>query len=159
MNVSTENEMTTPMTLPDEIKSLRVLMVDDDEFMLDILKLELSHWGIENVTRANSGTEALVQVAGAVEPFQLLFCDLLMPEMDGIECLRHVSDLNYEGGVILLSGADRRLLDTVGNLLKEQKLNYVGTLEKPVDQALLYALLKKLSGAVPKTQIQSPLGH
>jgi EAL domain-containing protein (putative c-di-GMP-specific phosphodiesterase class I)/ActR/RegA family two-component response regulator len=157
MNVSTENEMTTPMTLPDEIKSLRVLLVDDDEFMLDIIEEVLSQWGIENISRANSGTEALAQVAGAVEQFQLLFCDLQMPEMDGIECLRHVSDLNYEGAVILLSGADARLLDTVGNLLKEHKLNYVGALEKPIDQALLYALLKKLSGAVPKTQLQSPL--
>ncbi|MBA6327905.1 EAL domain-containing response regulator [Colwellia sp. MB02u-6] len=157
MNVSTENEMTTPMSLPDEIKSLRVLLVDDDEFMLDIIEEVLSQWGIENISRANSGTEALAQVAGAVEQFQLLFCDLQMPEMDGIECLRHVSDLNYEGAVILLSGANARLLDTVGNLLMEHKLNYVGALEKPIDQALLYALLKKLSGAVPKTQIQSPL--
>jgi EAL domain-containing protein (putative c-di-GMP-specific phosphodiesterase class I)/ActR/RegA family two-component response regulator len=157
MNVLTENEMTTLMTLSDEIKSLRVLLVDDDEFMLDILEEVLSHWGIDNITRANSGTEALAQVAGAVEQFQLLFCDLQMPEMDGIECLRHVSALNYKGVVILLSGADARLLDTVGNLLKEHKLNYVGALEKPIDEVLLYALLMKLNSAVPKKKIQGPL--
>jgi EAL domain-containing protein (putative c-di-GMP-specific phosphodiesterase class I) len=56
-----------------------------------------------------------------------------------------------------LSGADARLLDAVGNLLKVHKLNYVGALGKLIDEALLYALLTTLSGAVPKTQIQSPL--
>jgi EAL domain-containing protein (putative c-di-GMP-specific phosphodiesterase class I)/CheY-like chemotaxis protein len=157
MNIPTENEMTTPMILSDEIKSLRVMLVDDDDFMLDILEEVLSQWGIENISRANSAAEALAQVAGAVEPFQLLFCDLKMPTMDGIECVRHMSDLNYEGAIILMSGADVRLLDSVGNLLKEHKLNYGGALEKPIDQALLYALLKKLSGALPKTQLQSPL--
>jgi CheY-like chemotaxis protein len=96
MNVLTENEMTTPMTLPDAIKSLRFLLVDDREFMLDILEEMLSLWGIENIIRAYNGAEASAQVAGAVEQFQLAFCDLQIPEMDGIECTRHLSDFNYE---------------------------------------------------------------
>jgi EAL domain-containing protein (putative c-di-GMP-specific phosphodiesterase class I)/ActR/RegA family two-component response regulator len=157
MNILDENEMDKPMTLPDTIKSLRLLLVDDDEFMLDILEELLSQLGIDNITRANNGAEALAYIEGAVEPFQLLFCDLQMPEMDGIECLRHVSKLNYEGGIILLSGADARLLDTVGNLSKQHRLNYVGSIEKPIDEALLFALLMKLSVTVRKTELQSPL--
>jgi EAL domain-containing protein (putative c-di-GMP-specific phosphodiesterase class I) len=77
--------------------------------------------------------------------------------MDGIEYFRHLSDLNYEGTIILLSGSDARLLDSVGNLLMEHKLNYSGALQKPIDEVLLSALLTKLSGAVPQAKLQSPL--
>jgi EAL domain-containing protein (putative c-di-GMP-specific phosphodiesterase class I)/ActR/RegA family two-component response regulator len=135
--------MTVTVILPESLKSQRVLLVDDDDFMLDLIEETLRQLGIENLSRATSGTEALAQIDALSEPLQLIICDLNMPEMDGIELVRHLSSRNYDGGVILLSGSDARLLDTVGNLLREHKLNFLGALEKPLDVAALVAVMMK----------------
>ena len=142
--------MTVNVILPESLKSLRVLLVDDDDFMLDLIEETLRQLGIESLSRATNGTEALAQIDAASEPVQLLICDLNMPNMDGIECLRHLSARNYDGGVILLSGSDTRLLKAVGDLLREHKLNFVGALEKPIDVAALVAAMMKLLDAAPK---------
>jgi EAL domain-containing protein (putative c-di-GMP-specific phosphodiesterase class I)/ActR/RegA family two-component response regulator len=142
--------MKLTVMLPESLKSLRVLLVDDDDFMLDLIEETLRQLGIEKLSRATSGTEALAQIDAASEPLQLIICDLNMPEMDGIELLRHLPSRNYDGGVILLSGSDARLLDSVGNLLKVHKLNFLGALEKPIDVALLVAAMMKLNDAAPK---------
>jgi EAL domain-containing protein (putative c-di-GMP-specific phosphodiesterase class I)/ActR/RegA family two-component response regulator len=142
--------MKVTVMLPESLKSLRVLLVDDDDFLLDLIEETLRQLGIENLSRATSGTQALAQIDAASEPLQLIICDLNMPEMDGIELVRHLSTRNYDGGVLLLSGSDARLLQTVGNLLREHKLNFLGALEKPIDVALLVAAMMKLNDAAPK---------
>lgn len=142
--------MTTPTALPEALKSLRVLLVDDDEFILDIVEELLRQLGIASVRRAHSGNEALALIEAAAEPPQLLICDLNMQGMDGIECIRYLSARRFEGAIILLSGSDNRLLDTVGNLVREHKLHFLGALGKPIDEAALLVALMKLASAVPK---------
>jgi EAL domain-containing protein (putative c-di-GMP-specific phosphodiesterase class I)/ActR/RegA family two-component response regulator len=139
--------MTTNTTLPIKFKSLRVLLVDDDDFMLDVVDEMLRQIGIEKSVRCLSSMEALTHIKNAPEPAQLMICDLNMPGMDGIECMRHLSELNFQGGVIVLSGSDERLLSTVGNLLLEHNLNYLGSLKKPVDKEALISLMLKLTDA------------
>lgn len=132
-------------TLPGRLKSLRVLLVDDDVFMLDVVEEMLHQLGVEIIIRANSGAEALKLVEAAHLQFQLIISDLDMPDIDGIQLVRHLSELRFDGSLIILSGSDTRLLDTVGNLLREHKLNYLGALQKPVDQDELLAQIMKIS--------------
>ena len=141
--------MTTPMALPDALKSLRVLLVDDDEFILDIVEELLGQLGIARLCRAHDGNEALALIEAAAEPLQLLICDLEMWGMDGIECIRHLSERRFQGAILLLSGSDNRMLDTVGNLVREHKLRFLGALAKPIDEAALLGALMKLADAVP----------
>mgnify|MGYP006090773917 CR=1 FL=1 len=132
-------------TLSDRFKSLRVLLVDDDDFMLDVVEELLRQIGVEKNGRCQSGIEALAYIENVSEPVELMICDLSMPGMDGIECMRHLSGLNFKGGIIVLSGSDERLLGTVGNLLIEHHLNFVGSLKKPVDKEALAALIATLT--------------
>ena len=141
--------MTTPSALPDALKSLRVLLVDDDEFILDIVEELLGQLGIASLCRAHDGNEALALIEAAAEPLQLLICDLEMWGMDGIECIRHLSERRFQGAILLLSGSDNRMLDTVGNLVREHKLRFLGALAKPIDEAALLGALMKLADAVP----------
>lgn len=62
--------------------SIRVLAVDDDPAALDLIDAALQPEGFD-VVRATGGREAIDRAA--VEPFDLVVCDLLMPDLDGFD--------------------------------------------------------------------------
>ncbi len=136
--------------LSDKLEFLRVLLVDDDEFVLDFVEDMLHGLGVKSVSRSLDGNAALAAVDGAIRPLQLLICDLNMPGMDGIEFLRHLADRGFEGGVILSSGSDKRVIKTVESLVQAHKLRFLGTLQKPVEEAALLAALINFTGLEPK---------
>jgi len=125
-----------------ERKSLKVLVVDDDEFMLDLILAALNGLGIDNVETAANGEEALLH--NGRQPVDVIFCDLNMPEMDGIEFLRHLSDQRFEGGIALISGENPRILESAEKLAKAHDLNILGALKKPLDRESLLEVLGKL---------------
>jgi len=63
----------------------KILLVDDEYFLLEILKDRLEFHGYETVTASN-GKEG-VEKAVAEKP-DLIFMDIMMPEMDGLEATR-----------------------------------------------------------------------
>ncbi len=62
----------------------RILVVEDDWDILEVLKLMLEYEGHQVVT-AKHGREALAAAAAASKPFDLVVLDMSMPEMSGIE--------------------------------------------------------------------------
>ena len=64
-----------------------------------------------------------------------------MPGMDGVEFLRHLSELAYQGNIILISGEDTRLLRSAENIARDRSLNILGALEKPITIPPLTELL------------------
>ena len=58
--------------------------------------------------------------------------DLGMPGMDGVELLRFLADQRYRGPVLIVSGFDRRVLESAFRLGEALGLNMAGPLEKPV---------------------------
>jgi len=142
--------MNCPNDLPESVKALRIMMVDDDEFMLSFVEEILQDLGVTHLTRAVDGHTALASIDGAVELQQLLICDLNMPGMDGIEFFRHLAGRRYEGGVILSSSSDRNLLKSVELLLEAHGLMFLGTLQKPATKEYLVSLLLRFIEIAPK---------
>lgn len=62
----------------------RILVVEDDWDVLEVLKLMLEYEGHQVVT-AKHGRDALAAAASASKPFDLVVLDISMPEMSGIE--------------------------------------------------------------------------
>jgi len=110
----------------------RVFVVDDDEFLGELLEEQLRALGVEHVGRALDGARALASIATADEAWDLLVCDLDMPGMDGIEFARHLAQRAFRGGLMLTSGADLRLAETVGHLVQRHRLRFVGAFHKPL---------------------------
>jgi DNA-binding response OmpR family regulator len=67
--------------------SKRVLIIDDEEIIRKFLKINLIKWGYE-VKEAADGIEALKQLDH--DNYDLLICDILMPNKDGWEVLKGV---------------------------------------------------------------------
>jgi EAL domain-containing protein (putative c-di-GMP-specific phosphodiesterase class I) len=142
--------MANPTNLPNSLASFRVLLIDDDEFMLSFVEGMLRDLGVTQLSRALDGQAALTLLDMATEAPQLLICDLNMPGMDGIEFFRHLAGRGFEGGVIVSSASDRNLLKSVELLLEAHGLLFLGTLEKPAQTKHLVPLLNNLVELTPK---------
>lgn len=79
----------------------RVLLVDDDCSLLRALRRTL--YEQFDVSTASSGFEAL-EIFRHDGPFDCLVTDLKMPQMDGAELVRQISQLNSQTPCIILSG-------------------------------------------------------
>ena len=73
----------------------------------------------------------------------LIMLDLMMPEMDGVEALRLLSELKCKAGIVLMSGISKRVLETAEKLANTLGLFVVGHLAKPFQLAELENLLKQ----------------
>lgn len=107
----------------------RILVIDDDEFMLAVAQQLFRSLGFSNINILAQPRR--ITEDAALLDHDIIFCDLLMPDFDGVEVLRYLSDSAYPGGVVLVSGVDERVLASAHQLARDRKLNVVGTLEKP----------------------------
>lgn len=121
---------------------MKILLIDDEPFALKLLSHQLAILGYDKVTFCGRGHDALSLLENGVDDIDLIFCDLQMPEMDGVELVRHLGRIGYSGSLILTSGEDERLLQTAETLAKAQQLHVLGTLMKPVVPSALGQLLE-----------------
>lgn len=125
------------------MNELSVTIVDDEEFMLDLFRTMLLEMGVESVQSFTSARRALETIQINDEN-QVVLCDLNMPDMDGVEFLRHLAKRDFLGSIVLLSGEDPRTLQTVQNLVHAHKLRLLGAVRKPVDKQSLWRLLNSI---------------
>ncbi|MCP5161563.1 MAG: EAL domain-containing response regulator [Hahellaceae bacterium] len=126
-----------------DISYLNILVVDDDAFMRDLVKMTLALFKPGLITLAPSGKEAIEILKQGDDNYHIIMLDLLMPDMDGIETLRHLSKLEYQGGLILFSGADSSVLRAAVNVARGRFLNVLGSIAKPVKAAALSHILEE----------------
>ncbi|MGH9559592.1 MAG: response regulator [Bryobacteraceae bacterium] len=85
----------------------RLLIVDDETALLDLLKKYLERLGYEVDTSA-SAESALARFAASPGHYSLVFTDLTLPEMSGHEMLERMRALNPHLPAILASGYPHR---------------------------------------------------
>jgi CheY-like chemotaxis protein len=71
-----------------------------------------------------------------------------MPGMDGIELLRFLAEQDYRAPVLIVSGFDRRILESAFRLGEALGLNMAGPVEKPVRFEELAAMLSELKATL-----------
>jgi len=135
------------------IANLNILLVEDDDFQRDIIITMLNSLGITSILSAANGKQALDIIRAAdSRPIDLALCDLNMPEMDGMEFLRHLNEVHLDIAAILISGLDSKLLTSVGRMAQMYGIRLLGVIEKPVLLAKLKEHLLKHRDSLPKVQ-------
>ncbi len=82
-----------------------ILVIDDDEILLASMRRQFV--GRFNVVTAPGGQRAIDEVKAAHrrrDPFAVVVCDMRMPEMDGIQTLRHISEIAPGTISLMLTG-------------------------------------------------------
>ena len=119
----------------------RLLLIDDEPQLADF------------VAKAGALCGYAPQIADGDDNFRAEFLrarpavvalDLGMPGSDGVELLRFLADQGFDGPVLIISGFDRRVLDSAFRLGEAFGLRMVGPLEKPTRLEALETILMQL---------------
>ncbi len=137
------------------MRSTRTLLIDDDRFSLAFLGHQLRLQGFDHSLPCQRATDAIAlleaeargDVAG--EPIALVICNLQMPEIDGVEIVRHLARIGYRGSLILIGGGHPRVLQAAEQLAKARQLRILGSLSKPLSATALQSLIEHHSTALP----------
>jgi YesN/AraC family two-component response regulator len=95
------------------IAELNFLIVEDDAFQRRWLTVMLTNLGAQNIAEAENGHAALHLFQDNAQPIDISLIDLHMPDMDGIELVRHLAKNNAQSSVILTSALGSSLLFSV----------------------------------------------
>ena len=141
-----EHQVVGPARELSLLRSVAVLVVDDNATNRRILQERLSQWGM-NVTAVEGGRQALAAMEAARragQPFSIVLLDSMMPEMDGFALAREINQHPTLAGatLMMLSSADRRE-DTV----RCRELGVANYLVKPIRQSDLLRALTSVVGA------------
>lgn len=123
--------------------AIRILVLDDEPFMLKLLARMLTNLGFTEVRTCDNGRAALMLVDSPECHPELILLDINMPQMDGVEFVRHLVEHHFSGSVILVSGEDERVLQSVEKLVRAHKITVLGHLNKPVIPERLAALIAR----------------
>ena len=105
--------------------------------MVEILK----SLGLNDITAVSSGAHALRVLTDSPEPFNLMLLDVSMPGMDGFQFMESVSEVGFNGGMIIVSGQSREVLDSAAVMAQLWRYKFLGSIAKPVDRAALAAVI------------------
>jgi two-component system response regulator (stage 0 sporulation protein F) len=103
-----------------------ILLVDDDDPLRTVLRINLTKWG-HRVVEARNGKLALALVQQEVP--DMVVTDLVMPEMEGLEFIRELRRTRPEVKIIAMSGGGR--LSATGYLKMAKAMGARQVLAKP----------------------------
>ena len=103
----------------------KILVIDDERSIRNSMKDILQYEGYE-VVLAENGMEGLVSVKS--EKPDVVFCDIKMPKMEGIEVLERIKEFSANTPVIMISG--HGTIDTAIEAIRKGAYDFI---EKPLD--------------------------
>jgi signal transduction histidine kinase/CheY-like chemotaxis protein/HAMP domain-containing protein len=123
-------------TLPEQLRRLRALVVDDNAAAREILREPLSSV-VGHVDAVTSGKEAIaaVQRHAGSDPYDIVFMDWRMPGMDGLQASRHIKSdetLSRPPAIVLVTAFGREEVRE-----EAERMQLDGFLLKPVTKSMI----------------------
>jgi len=123
----------------------RLLLIDDEPSLAQFLASAAAESGFDPVITARDDEfrDAFIE-----QTPDMVALDLGMPGMDGVELIRFLADQDYDAPVLIVSGFDRRVLESAFRLGAALGLTMVGPVEKPVRFEVLEEMLSRLKATL-----------
>ncbi|MBF0118899.1 MAG: response regulator [Desulfobacterales bacterium] len=144
--IEKQKDLTKKKILPiEEIKGLKVLIVDDNETTIKALKEQLISWNCycDDAKNGNYAIEKLNRSVENKEPFHIIFIDVHLPEMDGKTLGEKISShvIFKQMAMVLLTPIGYR-----GDVKKLKEFGFKAFLTKPLKHLQVFDCLKNLRG-------------
>src|SRR3954470_22895016 len=123
----------------------RLLLIDDEPALAQFLATAAEDSGF--LPRITSRDQDFREDFVAQRP-DMVALDLGMPGMDGVELLRFLAEHDYRSPVLIVSGFDRRVLESAFRLGEALGLSMAGPVEKPVRLEDLETVLSQLRASL-----------
>jgi EAL domain-containing protein (putative c-di-GMP-specific phosphodiesterase class I) len=120
----------------------RVLVIDDDNSVCELVSALVRAMGFDCIASKDAAEFGTLEFPDT----SLILLDLMMPGMDGIEVLRLLGERRCKARILLMSGMDKRVLETAEKLAHSLGLQVIGHLQKPFPLTELRGLLGTLAG-------------
>lgn len=117
-----------------------ILIVDDEPDMCEFITDVADDLGFQTKSTSNP-LEFPVHYS---KDLDCIVMDLCMPDMDGVELIRFLGDNRCTASIIVISGMDNGIISTAEKLARDQGLNILGGLSKPISITALEDLLKNV---------------
>ncbi|MFD2165912.1 PAS domain S-box protein [Thalassotalea euphylliae] len=137
------------LIVPSHLATLNILVVDDNDGAQEIIKSMLEQFGY-HATSVGSGKAGLDMIASATTPFDLVYVDWMMPEMDGLE---FVQQLSIQQGtdmpkIAMMTAYD---IQEMAEKAALKQIHYDASLSKPTNPSHLYeSILEAFSSHITK---------
>ena len=125
---------------PNTLENMKILIIDDERSIRNSLKEILDDEGYD-VDVAENGQQGVEMVEK--EKYDVIFCDIKMPVMDGVETLAKLTSMGIDSAVVMISGhAD---VATAVDCIKKGAFDFI---EKPLDLNRILITIKNAKDKV-----------
>ena len=121
---------------------MKILIVEDDPIQATSLKLKMKHLISNDIFIAYDGTSALSICQS--ESISLVFCDIHMPNMDGVSLLSQISKISTSIGIVIYSAAEDEVLRLTEGMCRLAGFIYVTVLKKSYDSKNLANIINEV---------------
>ncbi len=119
---------------------MKILIIDDERSIRNSLKEILADEGYD-VDVAETGAQGCAMVDK--EKYSVIFCDIKMPEMDGMEVLDKLAEMGVEAAVVMISGHGD--IETAVECIKKGAFDFI---QKPLDLNRILITIKNATERV-----------
>ncbi|CCQ10419.1 diguanylate cyclase/phosphodiesterase (GGDEF & EAL domains) with PAS/PAC sensor(s) [Pseudoalteromonas luteoviolacea B = ATCC 29581] len=123
---------------------IHVMVVDDSPAILMVMRAILTELNIHDVATYSCALEALDAIKQDKQNIDVIFTDLNMPDMDGMELIRQLGDIRYPGGIVIISEMDKKVIQLAANLARHHSTRLLGNIVKPIQLNDVAKMLTKL---------------
>ncbi len=116
------------------MNKLNILVLDDDGAVAQLVSDFIDMAGHQS-TMATCYSQFKEKMRE--QSFDAIIMDMCMPDHDAVEYLRNLSSIAYKGAVVVITGFDTRLRQTVEHYGEALGLTIVSGLSKPIDRTAL----------------------
>jgi DNA-binding NtrC family response regulator len=122
----------------------RILVVDDEAPIRDILARRLTQWGHDVVTVESADAAIEIMVA---EPADIVLCDVIMPVRDGVWLAQQIRERWPKTVIVAVSGAQE-----MATVVKMRQYGAVDYVPKPIGREMLRQALERALATLAERQ-------
>lgn len=141
------------------VDSLHVLVIEDETVTREIMQAFLEAVGVKSISLAANGREALEILQNKNRaPIDVAFCDIHMPEMDGVEFIRRASLLKQQPALVIVSVAHEAFLSTIADMGRSRGMNVLEWVVKPITRERIENILTEYCGVLAAIEREKSAG-